>query len=113
MNLNQDIPDIQMVVSVPRILQDWWQNIRRIHGAEIQGHLGALLSLLGTQCDKVFVTQLMGFWEPSTSYGVPDQVQFYQHQHIADGYKHLQRSTKIYFGAYDPRRSSSFNDSLY
>jgi len=33
--------------------------------AEIQGHLGALLSLLGTQCDKIFVTQLMEFWEPS------------------------------------------------
>ncbi|XP_049399849.1 uncharacterized protein LOC125863921 [Solanum stenotomum] len=55
-----------MVVSAPHILQNWWQNIRRIHGVEIQGHLGALLSLLGTQCNKVFVTQLMGFWEPST-----------------------------------------------
>ncbi|KAH0688044.1 hypothetical protein KY285_016605 [Solanum tuberosum] len=66
MNLNQDLPDIKMVVSAPHILQNWWQNIRRIHRAEIQGHLGALLSLLGTQCDKVFVTQLMGFWEPST-----------------------------------------------
>ncbi|KAH0745859.1 hypothetical protein KY285_007516 [Solanum tuberosum] len=47
MNLNQDLPDIKMVVSVPRILQNWWQNIWRIHGAEIRGHLGALLSLLG------------------------------------------------------------------
>ncbi|KAH0698678.1 hypothetical protein KY284_012893 [Solanum tuberosum] len=66
MNLNQDLSDIQMVISAPHILQNWWQNIRRIHGAEIRGHLGELLSLLGTQCDKVFVTQLMGFWEPST-----------------------------------------------
>ncbi|KAG5616502.1 hypothetical protein H5410_016326 [Solanum commersonii] len=49
MNLNQDLPDIQM-----------WQNIHKIRGAEIRGHLRALLSLLGTQCDKVFVTQLMG-----------------------------------------------------
>ncbi|KAH0735493.1 hypothetical protein KY285_011200 [Solanum tuberosum] len=66
MNLNQDLPDIQMVVSAPHILHKWWQNIRRTYGAEIQGHLGALLSLLGIQCDKVFVTQLMGFCEPST-----------------------------------------------
>ncbi|KAH0698608.1 hypothetical protein KY284_012823 [Solanum tuberosum] len=66
MNLNQDLPDIQMVVSAPHILQTWWQNICKIHGAEIRGHLGALFSLLGTQYDKVFVTQLMGFWEPST-----------------------------------------------
>ncbi|KAG5620259.1 hypothetical protein H5410_005477 [Solanum commersonii] len=55
-----------MVVSAPHILQNWWQNICKIHNAEIRGHLGALFSLLGTQCDKVFVTQLMGFWEPST-----------------------------------------------
>ncbi|KAH0714676.1 hypothetical protein KY284_007581 [Solanum tuberosum] len=55
-----------MVVSAPHILQNWWQNIRKIHGAEIQGHIRALLSLLGTQCDKILVTQLMGFWEPST-----------------------------------------------
>ncbi|KAH0688977.1 hypothetical protein KY289_016335 [Solanum tuberosum] len=66
MNLNQDLPDIQMVISAPHILQNWWQNIRKTHGADIQGHLGALSSLLGIQCDKVFVTQLMGFWEPST-----------------------------------------------
>ncbi|KAG5595213.1 hypothetical protein H5410_036445 [Solanum commersonii] len=66
MNLNQDLPNIQMVVSAPYIRHNWWKNIRRIHGAEIRGHLGALLALLGTQCDKVFVTQLMGFWEPST-----------------------------------------------
>ncbi|KAH0682698.1 hypothetical protein KY290_021282 [Solanum tuberosum] len=66
MNLNQDLPDIQIVVSEPHILQNWWQNIRRIHGADIQGHLGALLSLLETQCEKVFFTQLMGFWELST-----------------------------------------------
>ncbi|KAH0730317.1 hypothetical protein KY289_001505 [Solanum tuberosum] len=66
MNLNQDLSDVQMVVLAPHILQNWWQNIRKIHGAEIQGHLGALLSLLGTQCDKIFVTQLIGFWEPST-----------------------------------------------
>ncbi|KAK6794111.1 hypothetical protein RDI58_007564 [Solanum bulbocastanum] len=55
-----------MIVSAPHILQNWWRNIRRIHGVEIRGHLGALLSLLGTQCDKVFVIELMGFWEPST-----------------------------------------------
>ncbi|KAH0655304.1 hypothetical protein KY285_030186 [Solanum tuberosum] len=64
MNLNQDLPNIQMVVSPPRILQNWWQNIQTIHGDEIRGHLGAILSLLGILCDKVFVTQLMGFWEP-------------------------------------------------
>ncbi|KAG5629868.1 hypothetical protein H5410_001585 [Solanum commersonii] len=55
-----------ITVSVPHILQNWWQNIQRIHEAEIRGDLGTLLSLLGTQCDKVFVTHLMGFWKPST-----------------------------------------------
>ncbi|KAG5606675.1 hypothetical protein H5410_028167 [Solanum commersonii] len=45
------------------------------------------------------------------SYGVPDKVQFYRHQHIVDGYKDLQLSTKIHFDADDPRQSSSFNDN--
>jgi len=36
------------------------------------------------------------------SYGVPKKVPFCRHQHIADGYKHLQQSAKIFFGAYDP-----------
>ncbi|KAH0714933.1 hypothetical protein KY284_007838 [Solanum tuberosum] len=56
MNLNQDLPDIQMVDSAPHILHNWWKIIRRIHEAEIRGYLGTLLSLLGTQCNTVFVT---------------------------------------------------------
>ncbi|KAH0655553.1 hypothetical protein KY285_030435 [Solanum tuberosum] len=122
-----------MVVSAPRILQNWWQNFWRIHEAEIQGHLGALLSLLGTQCDQVFVTQLMGFWEPSTvtfkflDFDITPTLEEFSSLTVlpirgrlpmfppsiftADSYKHLQRSTKIFFGAHDPRQSSSFNDS--
>lgn len=66
MNLNQDLSNIQMVVSTPHILQNWWLNIRGIYWDEILGYLGALLSLLGTRCGKVFVTLLIGFWKSST-----------------------------------------------
>lgn len=65
-NLNQDLADILTVVLAPHILQDWWKDIQKIHDIKIQGHLGALLSLVETQFDKVFVTQLMGFWKLST-----------------------------------------------
>lgn len=65
-NINQNLLNIKMVISVPHILQNWWRNIHRIHGAEIREHLGALLSLLGKQGDKIFITQLMGIWDPST-----------------------------------------------
>ncbi|KAK4731621.1 hypothetical protein R3W88_024609 [Solanum pinnatisectum] len=34
-----------MVVSAPHILQNWWQNIYRIHGAEIRGYLGELFTV--------------------------------------------------------------------
>ncbi|KAK4707190.1 hypothetical protein R3W88_033242 [Solanum pinnatisectum] len=66
MNNNQDLPNIQMIVSALQNLQNWWKNIHRIYRAEIRGHLGALLSLLGTRGNKVYIIQLMGFWDPNT-----------------------------------------------
>jgi len=35
-------------------------------GLRFEGSWGALLSLLGIQGDKVFITQLIRFWDPST-----------------------------------------------
>ncbi|XP_060178847.1 uncharacterized protein LOC132609032 [Lycium barbarum] len=66
MEINQNLPNIQMIVSPPHDLQTWWRNIRVAHGEEVKQHLGSLMSLIGIQANKTLTKLLIEFWDPAS-----------------------------------------------
>ncbi|KAK4718036.1 hypothetical protein R3W88_016374 [Solanum pinnatisectum] len=66
MQINQNFPNIRMMTEVPRILKDWWGNIRVAYENYIMPHLGSLIDLLNVEANKSLITLMIEFWQPAT-----------------------------------------------
>ena len=65
MQINQNIPNIQMMNEFPRTLKEWWGNIRVAYGSEIMPHLGSLIDLLDVEANKSLINIIIEFWQPT------------------------------------------------